>query len=479
MRIVALAGLTYVVACKAFEPGVVDRVESSAAVVASPPLLNPASGGADFVDRPNVLVVLLDDVGQDKLLAWEPTAKAPPTPTIDGLVHTGLLFHNAYAAPVCQAGRMALLTGRWGRRTGVGSNTNPGEEGWVARDDEGTVAHVLAHGGWSTALVGKWHLATYDTVDPLADAARRGFSRWQGTFANLYDTVGNHPGLGTYYAWEKIDDGEFYPVYEYVTSVQVDDVLDKSESLPEPWFLMWAPNAAHDPWMAPPPDLLDSTAAQATVQAYDDTLAAFDVELGRLLAGLDPDRRSHTLIVLAADNGTPKKAMVAPFDPSRAKATIYDGGTLVPMVWNGPGVAVGETDALVHLVDVLPTLANWLGLEASWSPFGPQIIDGRSFARTLSDPGAPARDVVFQEYFLPNGDAFASDLDLVAVRNPDHKLIRDIQTGEELFFAYESGVPGEGPNLMLVGLTAAQETVRAQLGAEVDAFVQGVLWAGP
>lgn len=455
------------------------RSSTSSSVPVPPSALVPVAGTATTTDRPNVLFILLDDVGIDKVAPWSSATDAPLVPHIARLADEGLLFRNAYAAPVCQAGRAAFLTGRYARRTGVGANTNPGEEGWILRDDEGTVAHVLRHAGYSTALVGKWHIANYATPLPLTDPLRRGFDRWRGTFANLYDAVDTPSVLGRYTSWEKVDDGETWAERRYVTTVQVDDVLSFVGSLPEPWFVWWAPNAAHDPYQPPPDSVMPSTAAFGTKDAYHDILLAFDVELGRLRVGLGEDRLDRTMLVLSSDNGTPSAVISEPYNSGRGKTTVYDGGSHVPLLWRGPGVAIGETDALVHAVDLLPTLADLIDVDPAWSPSGPKVRDGASYLPVLLDPTKHAHTFLVTEDFSPNGNPVEATSDRVAARDDTFRLVYDVQRGTEQFFRYAEGAADEGPDLLPDGLTPEEEAAKATLRTEIDAFVATVQWIGP
>jgi len=112
------------------------------------------------------------------------------------------------------------------------------------------------------------------------------------------------------------------------------------------------------------------------------------------------DLRARTLITFAADNGTPSDVVLPPADPARAKGTPFEGGVRVPMLIAGPGVAPGETDALVHLVDLFPTVADLAG-----APLDPSIpLDGFSLRPLLGDRAAGGpRDAMHTEKFFPNG----------------------------------------------------------------------------
>jgi arylsulfatase A-like enzyme len=135
---------------------------------------------------PNVLIVLLDDVGTDKIGAYAEHPRPAHTPNLDALAAEGVLFRNAWATPQCSPSRAALLTGRYGRRSGVGRTVQAYESSYELPPDELTLPEMLrgAPDAWDSSEVGKWHLATYASVDNVAARARRastGTTRWSRT----------------------------------------------------------------------------------------------------------------------------------------------------------------------------------------------------------------------------------------------------------------------------------------------------------
>ncbi len=411
--------------------------------------------------RPNVLLVVLDDVGTDKIGAYHEVPQCPRTPRIDALAAEGLLFRNAYANPLCSATRAALLTGRYGRRTGVGGNI-PDKGRWGLPLEEVTLAELLGAHGYATAAVGKWHLMGPGAPEVALHPNRQGFAHYQGALHNLYFGAGpERPG---YFHYDKTIDGTTTRVDEYATSATTDDALCELERLPEPWFLYVAYNAAHAPLHAPPGSSLAPDAPKA--DEYDAMVEHVDGEIERLLEGLAPAQRAHTVIVLLGDNGTNPDAIRPPRDPEEGKATLYEGGVNVPLIVAGTCVARrgSETAALAHVVDLFPTLAALAGV-ARDEESAP--LDGLDLAAVLANPDDPGpRRFVYCERF----DRFEDDaagpyrLDWRTVRDERYKLL-DLDGKRELHDL--SGRDDDGPALALDRLTEQQRAHLALLEAEL------------
>jgi arylsulfatase A-like enzyme len=176
-----------------------------------------------------------------------------------------------------------------------------------------------------------------------------------------------------------------------------DEAIAAMRELKEPFFLWLAYHAPHTPYHWPPG--VQATASVAGAR-YDAVVTHLDSEVGRLLDAMTPEQRATTVIVFVGDNGTPKDAIRPPFRPGQGKTTVFEGGTNVPWIVAGAGVTGrGESPALVHAVDLLPTLLELAGVSAEGL-----VLDGVSFARQLEDPTAPsARTFVYTERFTPNG----------------------------------------------------------------------------
>lgn len=379
----------------------------------------PAEQGPD---GENLLILVLDDVGVDKLAVYGVHDTPSPTPRINALFEEGVRFDRAYASPTCSPTRASMLTGRHPSRHGIGQWIWPSEDTYSLPEDELTFAEVASDAGWSTALVGKWHLSAVDGHDAAGDPQRQGFDHFRGLVGNPTDAVhpdGNRRG---YTHWEHIVDGEPGYTDRYLTTVEVDDTLALLATLPEPWVVYVGFSAAHVPLDLPPPALA-LPASDDPLDRYDAVLEALDTELGRLLDDMGDDLRARTTILTIGDNGTEDHAIRPPWDPLRGKSTMYEGGIRVPLSIAGPLVREPGTvsGALVHAVDVFATVADLVGVDLASLPV---VTDGVSLLPRLdaaSDAGT--RRCLLSEQFTPDGDVRRDTLDRAVVED-GVKLVR-------------------------------------------------------
>ncbi len=409
--------------------------ESQPSDAATPPDAPPAR----TADTPaNWLVIVADDLGNDKVGAYGEHPKSPPTPHIDALASDGLLFRNAYANPVCSPSRAALLTGRYGRRTGFGAIVEIADDASELDLSEELVPEMLsrASADWTSAAIGKWHLAGYKSATNLRHPNAQGFDHYAGALGNLFYTSTER--RANWRSYEKVVNGTAAWVDEYATVGTTDDAITFLGTADGPWFLYVAYNAPHTPFHVPPANLytgrIDKKASD--IEKFDASVEAMDAEIGRLLGSLTQAQRDNTYVVFVGDNGTDRGAILPPLQPEQGKVSLYEGGINVPLVVTGPGVKTGETQALVHLVDLLPTIAEATGAE----PKGP--IDGISFLEVLAKPSASPRDFVYVERFRPLGGG-PYGLDLQTVRDDRYKIITDKQG--KLSFHDLDGRHDDGP----------------------------------
>jgi len=402
---------------------------------------------------PNVLLILLDDVGTDKIGVYEAHPQPARTPVIDGLAASGTRFANAYAYPLCAPSRAALLTGQYARRHGIGANTRTSLS-QALPSEAATLPEMLAQAKvpYTSAGVGKWHLA--EGPPDVSYPKEQGFSYFAGPLDNLLE-----PESYEHYPWYT-DDGQLLRDQEaYLTTREIDEAIVQAQTLPEPWFVFVSLHAPHRPWTAPPEELLSEPAApDAEAPAlFDATLEAADTEIGRLLAEIDLE---NTLVMLIGDNGNPEMVVVEPSDPSQAKNTLFEGGIHVPWIAAGVGVSAGVvSDELVHIVDVFPTLAESAGLLPD-RPGHP--VDGVSLWPALLGREHQPRQYAFSEKYTYDD----TDPSTQALRNARYKVIRS-DDGFEGLYDLEGRVD-DGPNLLEGALTDAQEEAHAQLIRELD-----------
>jgi len=399
--------------------------------------------GAADAGRENILIILSDDIGIDKTAAYGHRDTAPATPHIDALAEQGLLFRNFYTMPTCSPTRSALLTGRLPTRTGLGRWIAANTDTYDLPDAELTIPEMLRHSDacYTTGISGKWHMVDFNREHPEDHPRLQGFDHHGGSLANPKESIRSGHDEQSYFDWEKNTDGRLSWSDTYMAIDTTDDALKFLQNAPEPWFLVVAYNLAHVPIHVPPGDLnLTGVTDDATdTEKYDAMVSAMDAEMGRLLSNIPASTLERTNLFYLSDNGTDHDWIVPPWNRWRGKGTVYDGGVRVPLIAVGPRVATPgeETEALVSVTDLFPTVAELAGVdverltvEEGGATGDPIVLDGTSMLPLLEDPDGPAtRDLVYSEGFYPNGDV-AQDWHMRMIREADWKLIREEAGGQ-------------------------------------------------
>lgn len=374
----------------------------------------PLEGPFDAPDRPNVLVVVIDDVGIDQFAPWNASSETVPAPTMDCLCDAGLRFDTVWASPFCTPARAALLTGQHPRREGIGRFVNVDTAAWELPLARTTVAEALANEGYATAFFGKWHLGSKAAPTGGRHPNEQGFDHFSGTLGNIKRGPGSGRSAG-YEAWEHLENGEFSARRGYLTSATVDDALAGIAALPEPWLVVVSFNGAHEPLHRPPRRLLEQRVSRRADAGamYRAMVQSVDAELGRLIDEIAPDSLGRTQIWTMSDNGSIAAGLPSDAMPNRSKGTLYEGGVRIPLVVAGAGVPQrGEvSEALVSILDVFPTLLEQVGAS-------PRDGDGRSLRGLFEDPDAPHHEVLYAD--VTNDDGTIDR----AVRDLDHKVVR-------------------------------------------------------
>jgi arylsulfatase B len=432
----------------------------------------------------DVLLVVLDDVGAEKIGVYGESTEAR-TPVIDGLAADGVLFRNAWAYPSCSPTRAALQFGRHARRTGYGSNEEPEDQPFRMDAAEKALPALLSTSPWHTwsfALLGKWHLPVAGTPWEV------GWPWYAGSIQNLTGlTEDEH---GSYYAWRKtLRDGTVADWTTYATTDTANDAIEAVTTLTEPWVVVVNFNAPHLPLEAPPEELHTRGRLRPPnrpLVLQHAMLEAADTELGRVLAALPPDVRARTTVFVLGDNGSPRLLVEdRPLGQYSGKRTLADSGIRVPFIVQGAAVGApgSESDALVHVVDVVPTVLALAGVDQATlpgvrDPSVPLVLDGVNLLPVLADPTLPAHETLYAERLEPNG--FGPYFkDERAIRDARYKLVRDAIHGVELFHEYAPGAVDQGPNLLPAGLDATQQAAYDRLSAELSAQVAAMVADAP
>ncbi len=407
-------------------------------------------------DRPNVIFVLMDDMGYSDVSCYGATKVK--TPNIDSLASGGLQF-TTFVLPsnVCSPTRASFLTGAYPSRCGIPMAVNhPNENHWFLGldPDEITVAEQCRKRGYKTHMVGKWHLGTQDVFLPF----NQGFDHWFGTYGN---------------GGEIYDEGkEAYSTFPEtkLTSLYTQRVRKHiRENRNRPFFIYYAHNYPHDPYTEG--NAFDGSTGNGT---RSDVIKEVDWSIGQMVAELEAQGiLENTMIIFSSDNGAvpPSSYANAPFKGS--KYVTWEGGHRVPfiMYWKGQVQTPAVLNSpQVWAMDLFPTMSELVGGTMATG----RVYDGTSLVPLLSNQAiARAADAPFYYY---NGD------NLQCVRKGDWKLHvprtvyqlpwwDQIQPPPSTYKLYDLSVdPGETTDVaaanpaIVAELTALADAIRLELG---------------
>lgn len=413
-------------------------------------LLAPKTGTSQEVTRPkirpNILIILADDMGYGDLGCYG--SRQIPTPFLDRLAANGVRCTQGYVSGnVCAPSRAGLLTGRYQQHFGFEHNLGGGKQRHhVATQlgipiDQPTIADRLKDLGYRTGLIGKWHVG--QAVPEMLPNAK-GFDYFFGM------RNGSHPYFPTarknhlFRNDEPVRTIDVPYLTDWFTEDAIRFVQQETES---PWFLFLSYNTPHTPLQAKPEDL----AAMEYIphkkrRTYAAMQSCMDQNIGRLLDSLrSTEQLDNTLIVFFSDNGgsvTASHACNAPLNGM--KGSFLEGGIRVPFLFHWPaGLPAGITfDKPFISLDLLPTFLAAAGdpklieLKNGGQRTGVNSMDGVNLLPSLRSPNQP----------LPQRDLFwRMALRGAAVRSGDWKLIRCVHTPPMLFNLAED--PSEQNNL--------------------------------
>ncbi|GAA2071531.1 sulfatase-like hydrolase/transferase [Actinomadura alba] len=334
--------------------------------------------------RPNVVVILADDLGYGELGAYG--QRTIQTPNIDRLAAEGLRFTDAYSSgPVCAPSRCSLLTGLHSGHARVRINPSGDPNSVALRDGDTTFAEVLRARGYRTAIIGKWGFGP-EQAGQASHPNARGFEEFYG-----YMTHGN---AHNYYPADLWHNGEKEPVPEnaggkkgaFAPDLFRDRAIDFIKAhRDEPFLLFLTPNVPHAPSDVPSTAPYDGASWPAADKGHAAQVTRLDGYVGSVVSALqDHGLAGSTIVLVTSDNGPHEEGSFNPdlFDangPLRGyKRNLYEGGVRIPLIAWSPGrIRPGTSDRPTQQTDLLPTLAELAGAPA------PRDIDGISIASLL------------------------------------------------------------------------------------------------
>lgn len=343
------------------------------------PLLVLASGAAWSQEKPNILLINLDNFG------WgEPgfngggIIRGAATPAMDALAEEGMRLTNFNVEAQCTPSRAALMTGRYGIRSG--NHTIPVAGGVYGMTQwEITIAEMLKDAGYNTAMYGKWHLGWSEGRYPKD----QGFDEFYGvesTDQTMWTIQGRWQALGVEppYVMQGVagQEATVAGVYDMKYRALIDgdltekaiDYINRKSTEDAPFFVYFAMTATHTP-IVPHPDFQGKTGKGL----WADLLLQTDTFVGRLVKAIDDAGvAENTIVIFTADNG-PEAVNVGSNDvaltphaqgtPGPWRGTLFtpfEGSLRVPFAirWPGKIPAGSVSNEIVHQMDLYPTLAT-------------------------------------------------------------------------------------------------------------------------
>jgi arylsulfatase len=407
---------------------------------------------ARAAEKPNILVVWGDDIGQSNISAYTKGLVGYRTPNIDRIANEGLIFTDYYGEQSCTAGRSSFIMGQSVFRTGLSKVGLPGAELGMRTEDP-TIAGLLKAQGYATGQFGKNHLGDRDEYLPT----NHGFDEFYG---NLYHLNAeeepeneDYPGdmvmadgktfrqkfgpRGVIHSWampdgtQKIEDTgpltkKRMETVDDDTSDRAVEFIKKQQAAGKPWFVWWNGTRMH--FRTHVKSELRGISGQ---DEYADGMVEHDMHIGKFLKLLDDlGIADNTIVFYSTDNGphmnTWPDAAMTPFRGE--KNTNWEGGWRVPAMvrWPGKIKAGSVTNEIVHHMDWLPTFLAAAGepeIKEKLKQGGVKAIgrtykvhlDGYNILPLLTGATdkSPRKEIFY----------FSDDGDLTALRYADWKLI--------------------------------------------------------
>jgi arylsulfatase A-like enzyme len=368
---------------------------------------------------PNIVFILADDLGfADVSCYGRPDLS---TPHIDHIAAMGVRFRQAYAnSAVCTATRAALITGRYQYRLRVGL-----EEPLAGNPDVGlppehpTLPSLLKKAGYSSTLIGKWHLGVLPKFSPL----KSGYDHFYGFRGGALDYFSHTGGRNQDDLWD--DDVSIHQT-GYLTDLlgsRAVEVIGSYAKSKQPFLISLHFNAPHWPWEAPGDEAEARRLAEpgssgifdidgGSQKTYRGMIEAMDGQIGRVLQTLDRNGLTeNTIVIFTSDNGGERFADTWPF--TGRKTELLEGGLRIPSVISWPARIPrgGTTEQVAISMDWVATLLAAAGAEADSA----YPLDGINLLPVLAKNATPTPRKLFWRYKANKQRA---------VRDGDYKFLK-------------------------------------------------------
>jgi len=384
--------------------------------------------------KPNIIMVLADDLGWSELESYGNTFNE--TPCLNRLTEEGVRFTHAYAsAPVCSPYRASLMTGQYPARIGSTDYLRP-DDGHHLDPKHITIAKMLRRNGYMTGLIGKWHLSGYHhhgvkEISPCEHGFEESLlSENRGIGGGSY----KHP-----YHWnEEVE--KRLPGEEYLLDRQNQEALDFIDRYQSrPFFLFLSHYAVHTRMLGHDELVAKYNAKPGSGEGRDAPrnnphlaaqLEVMDNGVGMISAKLEElGLTEDTILLFTSDNGG--ETNVTTNAPLRGgKSELYEGGIREPFIIRWPGQILTDTvcDQPISTVDLYPTFLDLAGIQTD----SKQHLDGVSIAPVLRGEVEQLQSRAHYWYYPLPEKHFLGGRSSNVIRKGEYKLIEffDDQTVE-------------------------------------------------
>jgi arylsulfatase A-like enzyme len=359
--------------------------------------LAPVELWAETTQKPNVIVILADDLGYGDLGCFGGTDVK--TPNIDSLALDGMKFNSFYVHQRCSPTRLAFMTGCYAHRVGTTKVIYPRDRIGI-NPAEITTPELLKQAGYTCGLVGKWHLGDWEPFHPL----NHGFDYFKGAWHSADDDGAAGEEGGGAFMENRITIAPKYRKCGETEHEEVNGALSFIEAnKARPFFLFYASRGTHSKW-TPSPKFIGTSPRP---NKYGDVVQELDFEVGRILQKLDSlDLSRDTLVVFGSDNGAPLNNPGPSNAPLRdGKWTNFEGGIRTPWIMRWPGriPAGATTGQIAGIWDLLPTFCAI----AEVAPPTDRTLDGVSLLPVLLGKTlalAPHKNIIMAGSTIRQGD---------------------------------------------------------------------------
>lgn len=338
-------------------------------------------------ERPNVILIMADDVGSECFGCYG--SRQYQTPHLDRLAQKGMRFVHCYSQPLCTPSRIKIMTGR--------SNVRNYSAFSILNSDQRTIGHAMKDAGYQTFVAGKWQLLG---AEHYAERFRQKGS-WPQNAGFDHHCLWQVEKLGSRY-WKPLlnIDGENRQFKEDdygpdIATRSITEFMEQTQNQKKPFFIYYPMILVHSPFL-PTPDS-ESRKQKNRQKNFEGMVAYMDKLVGRIVQKTEElGIAENTLILFTADNGT-HKSLSSRLNGEiirGGKGKTTDAGTREPLIAYWPGtISAGKTNHnLVDFSDFLPTLSDAAGVKT------PSGLDGQSFFPQLKGEPAEPRKWMFCYY---------------------------------------------------------------------------------